>query len=315
MATKKKTVSELNKIVEYLVEKVKHLEEELKNMKNMEEKIKHLENIINKPKSYLDNESEFLRSKMVQESIKCRKCDSIFKTRKLLRDHMRVNHISDVKCNTCEKTFDEQWKLEKHLSEDHGKEKTFDCEVCDESFFTNWRLRKHMQSHDEPNVKFCHYFNNLKKCPFKEFGCKFRHTKSDQCKYQENCKRKLCQYRHQKDPSTWRCTELNWEGELCRFETTFEVRFENHKLGEHGIGENFNCDHCEFKVAERDWLKKHIEEVHKTKYETCQRNCSDRMYKENTFECENCKSVQCMLCSQSDKGELCWGCDNLLCDD
>ena len=82
-----------------------------------------------------------------------------------------------------------------------------------------------MQSHDEPNVKFCHYFNNSKKCPFKEFGCKFRHTKSDQCKYQENCKNKLCQYRHQKDPSTWRCTELNWEGELCRFETTFEVRF------------------------------------------------------------------------------------------
>ena len=76
MTAKKKTVSELNKIVECLVEKVKHLEG----------KIKHLEDNINRPKSYPDKESELFRSKMSQESIKCRKCDSIFKTRKLLRD-------------------------------------------------------------------------------------------------------------------------------------------------------------------------------------------------------------------------------------
>ena len=35
---------------------------------------------------------------------------------------------------------------------------------------------------------------------------------------------------------------------------------------------------------------------------------------ECTFKCENCKSVPCMLCSLSDKSELCWGCDNLLCE-
>ena len=167
-----------------------------------------------------------------------------------------------------------------------GRRKPLTVKFVMNLFFTNWRLKKHMQSHNEPNVKFCHYFNNSKNCPFKEFGCKFRHAKSDQCKYQENCKNKLCQYRHQKDPSTWRCTELNWEGKLCQFETTFEVRFKNHNLGEHGIGENFNCDHCGFKVVNRDLLKKHIEEEHKTKYETCGGNCSDRMYKENTFKCE-----------------------------
>ena len=103
---------------------------------------------------------------MVQESFKCRKCDSIFKTRKLLRDHMKVAHISYVKCTPCGITFDEQWKLEKHLMEDHGKEKTFAHEVCDEAFFTNWQLKKHMQIHDDPHMKFCHYFNNSKKCPF-----------------------------------------------------------------------------------------------------------------------------------------------------
>ena len=76
MTAKKKTVSEWNKIVECFVEKVKYLEG----------KIKHLKDNINRPKSYPDIESELFRSKMSQESIKCRKCDSIFKTRKLLRD-------------------------------------------------------------------------------------------------------------------------------------------------------------------------------------------------------------------------------------
>ena len=49
---------------------------------------------------------------------------------------------------------------------------------------------------------------------------------------------------------------MNWEGKSCRFETKFEVRLKNHSLGEHGIGEKFNCDHCEFKVADRDLLEK-----------------------------------------------------------
>ena len=100
---------------------------------------------------------------------------------------------------------------------------------------------------------------------------------------------------------------MNWEGKLCRFETKFEVRFKNHSLGEHWIGENFNCDHCEFRVADRDLLKKHIEEEQKTKYETCGGNCSDWMYNENTFKCENSESVLCMLCYLSDRSESAGG--------
>ena len=166
MATKKKTVSELNKIVENLEEKVKHLEEEVKNMKKLEEKLKHLEENIKIFKSHSNKESESLGSKRVQESVKCRKCDCNFKTTKLLRDHMKSNHMSVIKCNACDITFDAHWKLEKHLSKEHNKEKTFDCEVCDQSFYTNWRLKKHTQSHDEHDIKYCHYFNNSKKCPY-----------------------------------------------------------------------------------------------------------------------------------------------------
>ena len=314
MAAKKKTVSELNIIVESLKETVEDLSLKVKKIDELEKQIKYLEDELKGYKSYTDKEKEVVKSKKVQEKVKCRKCESIFETKKMLLDHMKTTHFRDIKCKDCDTTFDEQWKFEKHLSKEHGKEKTFDCDQCDQSFYTKWRLNKHEQSHDEHHVKFCHYFNNSKKCPYEEFGCKFRHAKSDQCKFGNNCKTRLCQFIHHDDPRTWKCKELNWEGQPCKFKTRFEVRFKNHSLGEHGIGEMFNCDHCDFQVGERVTLRKHIEEDHQTKYETCGGNCSDRMFEENTFTCDNCESVLCINCAQADNSKLCWGCDNLLSD-
>ena len=308
MATKKKTVKELNEIVENLVDKIRHLEEKVDNIKKLEEKIKHLEDVIS------GKESESFKSKGAEKNIKCSKCDLRFETKNLLRKHIKVHHLRETKCNECEDTFDEKWKFEKHLGQVHGKEKTFDCEHCDESFYTNWRLKKHERNHDELNKKFCHYFNNFKKCPYKEIGCKFKHAESEQCKYQNLCKNRLCQFRHEKDQSTWRCKETNWEGKTCDFQTRFKVRIENHMLGEHGIGEMFHCDYCDFRVAHRSFLKNHIEKDHQTTYETCGGNCSDRLYEENTFKCGNCETILCKICAQSDNHELCWGCDNLLSD-
>ena len=62
-------------------------------------------------------------------------------------------------------------------------------------FYVNWRLKKHIASHNESN-KFCHYFNNDKVCPFEEVGCKYKHAISDNCKYDKNCRFKLCQFKH-----------------------------------------------------------------------------------------------------------------------
>ena len=269
MAAKNKTVKELNEIVKNLVDKIKHLEEKVKNVTKMEEKIKHLEDIIT------GKDSVSFKSKSAQENIKCRICDSSFETKKKLREHTKVNHLREIKCFDCEDTFDEQWEFEKHLGQVHRKKKSFDCELCDESFFTSWRLNKHSRIHNDENEKFCHYYNNFKKCPYKEFGCKFKHAESKECKYQNHCNNRLCQFRHQKDKSNWRCKELNWEGKSCEFQSRFEVRFKNHMLGEHGIGEKFVCDDCGFQVSDRVLLRKHIEKDHQKTYETCGGNCSD----------------------------------------
>ena len=39
----------------------------------------------------------------------------------------------------------------------------------------------------------------------------------------------------------------------------------NHMLGEHGIGEKFECD---FKIADRGMLRNYMETGHKITYET-----------------------------------------------
>ena len=314
MVTKKKTVSDLNIIVERLQDKVEHLAQKVKNMEALEKKVKHLEDELKQYKSNTGKESESVDRKKVQERVKCSKCEGLFTTKKMLKDHMKAYHVRDINCSDCDLTFDEQWKFEKHLSTEHGKEKTFDCDHCDESFYTMWRLKKHEQSHDNHKVKFCHYFNNSKKCPYEEFGCKFRHADSEQCRFQKNCRNKLCQFKHQKENSTWTCNELNWESKVCKFKTSFEVRMKNHMLGEHGIGDYFTCDNCDFQVGDRGMLRQHIEDQHKVEYEMCGGNCSDRLYKENTFKCDNCKSILCIVCALSDNSELCWGCLNLLSD-
>ena len=59
-----------------------------------------------------------------------------------------------------------------------------------------WRLDKHNKAHEMLNVKFCHYLNNNKVCPFEEIGCKFKHSIAKECRLQKQCRNKLCQFKH-----------------------------------------------------------------------------------------------------------------------
>ena len=47
-----------------------------------------------------------------------------------------------------------------------------------------------------PNIKFCHYFNNGKICPFEKLGCMFSHQDSEICYFGVRCMNKLCQFKH-----------------------------------------------------------------------------------------------------------------------
>ena len=45
-------------------------------------------------------------------------------------------------------------------------------------------------------VKYCHYYNNGKACPYEEIGCKFLHMESQMCPFKP-CKNSMCQFKHE----------------------------------------------------------------------------------------------------------------------
>ena len=53
-----------------------------------------------------------------------------------------------------------------------------------------------MKIHTQDFVKFYHYYNNDKFCPFEELGCKFLHKVAQNCGLGKTCKIWLCPRRH-----------------------------------------------------------------------------------------------------------------------
>ena len=73
--------------------------------------------------------------------------------------------------------------------------KRFKCQKFDREFLLQWRIEKHKNSYAKV-TKYWHYFNNDKVCPYNDIGCMFKHEESHRCKFNEDCKFKLCQFKH-----------------------------------------------------------------------------------------------------------------------
>ena len=112
--------------------------------------------------------------------------------------HIRRMHPKVVRCLVCDISFEKTHELELHLKT-HDNVEEFKCKVCDKIFSLRWRLEKHESAHDLKNVKFCHYFNDEKLCPYEEVGCMFQHRESERCRYNHYCKNKLCQFQHENE--------------------------------------------------------------------------------------------------------------------
>ena len=79
----------------------------------------------------------------------------------------------------------------------HEQVEEIQCDKCDKTFSLKWRLMQHEKMHESSNRKWCHYFNNQKPCPFEEIGCMFQHADAAHCKFQDNCTRKMCPFKHE----------------------------------------------------------------------------------------------------------------------
>ena len=185
---KSKTVKELNVEMDKLISEVETLKNVIETT-NIEMclKIKQLEDRI-KGKSLESND-------VVINDICCKKCDKSFETMKELKSHKRNTHQAKYICTHCDVEFRHLNEMEKHKISTHGQTDKHKCESCEMEFISEIRLRNHINSHKYA-TKYCHFFNNGKECIYEELGCKFRHEKSEMCKFRDKCKKLLCGYRH-----------------------------------------------------------------------------------------------------------------------
>lgn len=76
--------------------------------------------------------------------ISCPQCDSRFKTKDLLRGHIKKVHlqIRNHKCEICGKAFYSPEKLKRHMKI-HTGEKDYTCQFCDKQFIQKCNMQLH----------------------------------------------------------------------------------------------------------------------------------------------------------------------------
>ena len=137
-----------------------------------------------------------------------------------------------------------------------------------------WRLQKHESAHELATVKFCHYFNNGKQCPYEEVGCMFNHTESEKCRFDKYCNNKLCQFKHQDELNKISEDVINFdkevidnsdseseaEDEIIECDTCGSIFEKENELTEHEETGNcgYLCEPCGVAFLKEEDLKTHV---------------------------------------------------------
>ena len=209
---KRKSVNELNAELELLAERVKKLEEKDASdarddargvPDKVQEKLDGIEEIVKSYDKKIDDlERELLQARHNNNIDKDNKSkgtdgearDKIVLVKPNLKEQNKTRHSKTYECEFCDETFTESWKMEDHL-EHHGNVRPFKCSICDKGFYMKWRREKHTSDH-RADIKFCHYYNSDKPCPYDKVGCRFKHENAPECRFNLKCTFKLCQFTH-----------------------------------------------------------------------------------------------------------------------
>ena len=307
MSGKKKTNKELNEDMEALAKKVTELENMMINLTSKlnetnenQENIKDIHEKVSKHDSILNDLQKTSSNSQKDKLFKCTECDSQFKSKSLMKQHFKKEHwVPTVKLwDNCDEIFVENWELEVHLKS-HSDAEIYSCNKCDKTFVLKWRLEKHKKGH--MGKICCHYYNNMKKCPFEKIGCMFLHSESENCKFQNKCRKKMCQYKHlgikpteetiddnksenvndMTDYTTEKEKTINDETENDTTENKQSVNDKNENEEILHVGKNrtntdheendkdkFDCFKCDRKFRNRDNLITHFK-THMTGFQIC----------------------------------------------
>ena len=271
MTLKKKTVKELNEDMIAMENKFQEM------FYNLSTKIEAFQKQVKEKTAPIATAVERVKD-VNDDKFPCKRCDSSFKQKDELKVHMKQKHKMQTKCKVCEETFGFTFELEIHLKK-HEVE-TFKCDKCEKTFYLKWRLQKHEKAHDLVDLKFCHYFNNNKPCPFEEVGCMFRHDESQECQFKQECRFKLCQNKHSfNENNTVEERQTDDANENVHSESESETEEEDLECDECGkVSDDFDayiehrgrgdcvywCDHCDKFFRQEVELEKH-RETHCTK--------------------------------------------------
>ena len=153
-----------------------------------------------------------------------------------------------------------------------------------EKIVSKWRLRKHVSGYQ--GEIFCQYFKNQKSCPYEELGCMFQHEDSPICRFQEQCLKELCQYKH-KDNNEKNEKDVIAETEMsncckkCKRKFTNKGDLNNHikiheeeEKSDNSMTTDYvselltesNCEKCEDKSCDRCIMKEVLKELQEENY-------------------------------------------------
>ena len=138
---------------------------------------------------------ESIHPKAISLELICNLCEEVFDNNPQLKDHKNELHRQNFKCEICNCMFNLRCDLENHIKT-HEIQRDFKCHICEKVFYLEWRMKRHVKGHFAKNRRLCHYYNNLKDCPFEDIGCKFTHDEAEKCKFGKLCAKPLCQFKH-----------------------------------------------------------------------------------------------------------------------
>ena len=129
-------------------------------------------------------------------------------------------------------------------------------------FHLEWRLNKHKASHQFETGKNCHYYNNKKHCPYEDIGCMFKHEKSEKCRFNRECRNKMCPYQHE-DISGYKQNDKNgFQTVECEENNEIESTNDIEEYESDSDCHEFECDHCDETFELESELKMHMENRH-----------------------------------------------------
>ena len=135
----------------------------------------------------------------------CNVCDSSFREKKNLQQHMRKRHgLKRYKCGYCNDRFDNRTSLGRHEKQKH-KNELFHCEQCEYSSPRKDRLRQHIRSkHMETNIKCdqCDFVTDTNPALKKHVNSMHMDKVCNECDFKTKSKREMKRHKdtqHQPD--------------------------------------------------------------------------------------------------------------------